>query len=149
VALLHEHGPEAERRRVTLHDEQLVEVGHGEDRGCRDGRFEGRECCCGGLIPAEAIFLEKCREGGGHGAIVMHELAVVPREPEETANRPHRARCRPVVDGLDDLGRVHGDPLRRYDVAEVGDGGCSKGTLGALDEELVSAKLVEDCSEVA
>jgi hypothetical protein len=63
VALLHEHGPEAERRRVTLHDEQRGEVGHGEDKGCRDGRFEGRECCCGGLIPAEDIFLEKCCKG--------------------------------------------------------------------------------------
>jgi hypothetical protein len=37
------------------------------------------------------------------------------------------------------LGRVHGHPCRRYDMAEVGDGGSAEGALGALDEELVAA----------
>ena len=78
----------------------------------------------------------------------MDELAVVPGEAEEPAHRPGRTRRRPVVDRLH-LAWVHGHARRGDDMAEVGDGGRSKGTLGALDEKLVSAQLVEDGPEMA
>jgi hypothetical protein len=37
------------------------------------------------------------------------------------------------------LDRIHAHTHHRYDMPEVGDGGSTKGTLVALDEELVAA----------
>ena len=78
----------------------------------------------------------------------MDELAVVPDEVEETVHGPGRTWSQPIMDHLH-LGRDHGNARRRYDMAEVGDGGSTKRALGALDEELVVPKLGEDNAEVA
>ena len=68
----------------------------------------------------------------------MDELAVLPGEAEETPHSPGRTWSQPIMDCLH-LGRIHGHTCRGYDMAEVGDGGSSEGTLVALDEELVVA----------
>jgi hypothetical protein len=77
----------------------------------------------------------------------VDELAVVSCEPKEAAQHPRRARYLPFVNGLH-LGGVHGHPRLRDRVAEVGDRGDPKRTLGALDEEGVSMKLSKDDAEV-
>jgi hypothetical protein len=140
VAVLYHHRPKPVGRGVTLDDEHLGEVWHGEHRGGGDRGFEDAESLGRRLGPGETILLEERGERCGNGAVVVDELAIVSGQPEEAAHRPRRARHRPVLDGLH-LSRVHGNACLGDDVAEVRDGG---GAEGALDEELVVAKLGED-----
>jgi hypothetical protein len=131
VSLLDENGPEAERRCIALDDEQLGKVGHGEYGGRRDHSLECRERRGHCVIPREAILFEERCQGRGHRAIVMHELAIVPREPEESTHSTGGARRRPIMNDLH-LGQIHGDSCRGDDVAEVGDGGAPKEHLVRL-----------------
>jgi hypothetical protein len=71
----------------------------------------------------------------------------VPHQAEEAPHRPHRARLRPVVDGLD-LGRIHGHTRRGYGVPEVGDSVHAERALGALDEEKMLVEHRDDDAEV-
>ncbi|KAJ1270264.1 hypothetical protein BS78_06G040800 [Paspalum vaginatum] len=138
VALLDQDRAEAERGRVALDDEQLGEVRHGEDGGGRDGGLERCECRSRRVGPREPLLLEQGHQWSSDRPIVVDELAVVACEDEEAAHRSGRAWDWLVMDRLH-LGRVHGHTHRGYDMAEVGDGGGAKRTLGALDEELVAA----------
>jgi len=147
VSVLNQHRPEAVGRRVALHHERLGEIGHGQHRGRGHRSLEVLERRSSLCVPGEALLFEQAGERCRHGAIVVDEFAVIPRQAEETPHRLRRARHRPVVYGLY-LGRVRGHASRRDHVAEVGDRRHPELTLGTLDEEDVAAELTEDRAEV-
>ncbi|KAJ1256975.1 hypothetical protein BS78_K256500 [Paspalum vaginatum] len=148
MALLDEDCAEPVRRSVALDDEGLAEVRHGQHGRRGDRVLERGEGRGSPLGPSKALLLEKNRERRRDGAVVGDELAVVAREAEEAVHHARRARYRPVVNGLH-LGGIHGHARLRDRVAEVGDGGDSKHTLGALDEEGVLLKRAEDGAEMS
>jgi hypothetical protein len=147
VPVLNEHHPKPMRRGVTLDDEGLGEVRHGEDEARSDRGLERGKGRGGLLTPREAILLKKNGQRCRDGAIVVDELAVVAHQAKEPAHRSCRARYRAILNGLH-LCRVHGDACLRDNVAEVCDGGDPECALGALDEEDMSSKLGKDHAEM-
>lgn len=102
--------------------------------------------CCG-VVPGEALLFEERRKWSRDRAVVVDELAVVPREAEEAADGARGAGHRPSVDGLY-LGWVHSDARGGDDVAKVGDRGHPERALGEFDEELVLAQEGEHDAKV-
>jgi hypothetical protein len=109
------------------------------------------ECCKRGLSrfrPGEPFFLEKGGERRGDDVVVLHELAVVACQTDETANSPRGPWTGPIPHGLH-LGWVHGHSGCGDNVAEVGYRRSRERTLSALEEELVLLELAEDRTEVS
>jgi hypothetical protein len=86
-------------------------------------------------------------EGGGDGAVIFDEPAVIARHPKEAAETANRVRLRPSRDGVD-LVAVHGDSLGRDHVVEVSHRRLREGALGALEPQLVFPEGGEDGVEV-
>ena len=147
VLVLEQHRAKPVRRGVAFNDEWPREVRECKNRGRGDRRLEHPERCRCVVIPGEAL-LQKCRQWGSDGVVVVDELAVVPREAQESADRTRGAGLGPVGHHLH-LGGIHSDTFVGDDVAEVGDGGDPKSALGALDEELVLLQHGEHGAQVA
>jgi hypothetical protein len=147
MTLLNEDSVESVRQSVTLDDEGLGKVWHGQHRCCRDRVFEHGESRGNRVAPSKALLLEEYSEQSRDEFVVVDELAVVACEVEEAPHHPRRARYRPVVNGLH-LGGIHGHAHLQDRVVEVGDGGDPKHTLGALDEEDMLLKRPEYGAEM-
>jgi hypothetical protein len=93
--------PEAVGGHITLDDEALGEVRHGEDWGSGDGALEGLERRLFLGATSKAILLEQGGERRDDGAIIVDEFAVVPGQAEEPAHRPSRSLHWPILYGQD------------------------------------------------
>lgn len=115
--VLEQHRTEAVSGRVALDDERPGEVRKREHWRGREGGFESCERRLCRLGPCERV-LEERRQRRCNGAILRDEFAVVSRESQESAERAHRTRARPVK-YCPHLGAVHCHPAGRDDVAQI------------------------------
>ena len=134
-------------RRVAVHREHLVEIRHLQHWRHREGAFQRLEGGLGVVIPSERVSPQETRQRCREDAEVLNKFLFVAGEPQEAPQSPCRTWSRSRRDRRDLVG-VHGNPLGGDDMAEVGDGGGPKRTLGTLEVQAVSAEGVEDDPDV-
>lgn len=132
-------------RRVTLDDEGLREIWKLQCWGRRESVLERPERALRIIGPSERCLLEEAYEGCRDDAKPLDETPIVSGEAEETAQRSHRMRGRPIQYRLDFL-FVHRQAFAGDGVAQVGHRREAEKTL---EEEAVLLQQGEHSPDVA
>lgn len=125
---------------VAIHHKRLAEVGKVEHRRRGERHLERPEHCRRVVVPVETLLAQQSCQRGGHCAVVLDEVPIVPGEAEEGTKSTSGCRLGPRRHD-DNLVIVHCHAHRRDHMTQVCDRGRGKGALGVLYVELI---VVED-----
>lgn len=125
MTTLYEDGAHAGVAGVGFDGERLGEIRQREHWYLDHGLLELVERLLCALVPMESLLGQQLGEGLGEDAVVGDELAVVPREPEESAQLRGCGWYRPGVH-CTGLLRVGGDPVLGDHMAQVVNARLSK-----------------------
>lgn len=128
-----EHGAYPLVAGFCLDDESLGKVQQGQDRRLNERCLKSLEGGLGLRGPhVDGVLLQEVGEGPGDDAVTTDELAVVPREIEETSQLLCICRRLPCLD-IFNLGSISGDAIGADDVPQVVEAPHGEGAFGDLE----------------